>query len=63
MRPLPSLWESLLLTRRARRVYLLKRVGTSRQVKPRQTLMHVEGMLGVQVVMLDEQGMKIEEMH
>ena len=48
-----------MLTQRARRVYLLKRAGMSRQAMPRQTLMHVEGARGVGV----EQGMKIEEMH
>ena len=58
-----SIRGSLLLTRRARKVYLLKRAGTSQQARPKQTPMHVEGVLGVDIAALGEQGMKMEEMH
>ena len=52
-----------MLTRRARRVYHLKRAGTSRQARPRLTLMHDKGVLGINIVMLGEQVMKIKEIH
>ena len=51
-----------MLTRRVRKVYLLKKAGTSRQARPKRTLKHDEGVLGVDVAALGDQGTKMEEM-
>ena len=51
-----------MLMRRARKVYLLKRAGMSRQARPKQTLKRVEGVPSVDVAALGDQGTKMEEM-
>ena len=45
-----------------RKVYLLQRAGTSRQARPKQTLKRDEGVLGIHVATLANQGTKMEEM-
>ena len=52
-----------MLTLRARKAHLLKKVGASPQARPKQTLMCVESALDIDVATLGEQGMKIEGMY